>query len=144
MSFGLDVIRSLEKKLGLSSGKTTMRDFSALQRVPDVDIKKAYRIICEVESNCGYAIGDSGTSFGATQVQFGAFLKQLSNDPNIQSVGLSPNKLKELSENWNKSKKDISNTDIWQRVNVNGADVRNFMKSNPNKVLKRRGDYCSL
>ena len=80
-----------------------MEDFSGLRKVsnPIIDVVKAYTIMCSLESKCSYVIGDSGTSFGATQVQFGSFLSGLAKDPKTEEVtGIDPIKFKDLSNTW--------------------------------------------
>jgi putative intracellular protease/amidase len=141
-----DIINmQLEKMLKISpkrrSGKMPMEDFSGLKQVqnPIIDVKKAYIIICSLESRCSYAIGDSGTSFGATQVQFGSFLSGLARDPKTKEItGIDPVKFKRLSKTWNTIKKSMRGQRFWKAVPVDENKAQLFMKNNPRSIIKRR------
>lgn len=137
--FGSNIIMELEKKLGLTSGKTLLRDFSGLKSMPGVDVKKAFQIISQLESGGGYVIGDSGTSFGATQVQFGSFLNGLAKDPQAEALtGLSAESLKNMQASWSQAKAKIASMPLWKITAIDPNEVAAFVRQHPQAVVKRR------
>ncbi len=104
-----------------------------------IDMEKAYKIICTMESNCNYTIGDSGTSFGTTQVQFGSFVAGLANDPNVEELtGISKSELLELNKSWRDNVVKSKQINLWEKEPINKDIVSDFVKRNPNSVVKRR------
>ena len=104
-----------------------------------VDLNLAYRIIAQVESNGkSHAIGDVGTSFGLTQVHAPYLLQMLSIDPEAQRhLGISNQTLKDMSSKWIKIKKELKTGDIWKKEPIEEQTVKDFIKRNPESVVKR-------
>lgn len=115
--------------------KTT---YKGLRNIPGVDVKKAYDIFADLESNNRFIVGDSGTSFGKTQVQIGNFLNSIANEPNIEKItGISPEHLRVFSAEWEKSKKILSDYNWRKKVSVDENEVRSFVANNKNKIKNR-------
>lgn len=136
--FADEVIRDLENK----SGKLPQtKDLSGLRPVSDpiIDVSKAYEIFSTLESNKNYIIGDSGTSFGTTQVQFGSFVNQLSRDPQAQSItGISSQQFSRLGKSWNDAKKKVVSVNLWKEVPVDPEKVKQFIKQHSNSIIRRK------
>ena len=125
-----------------TKGKVQGQDFSGLTPAPNVDINKAYKLISHLESNNSYVVGDSGTSFGAVQVQLGSFLRGLSIDPNVYNItGLSSQDLKQLASAWSKAYKKMHalNYSFLKKVSVDEDEVRKVMKNRSRVVRRREG-----
>ncbi|MFA5048467.1 MAG: DNA polymerase ligase N-terminal domain-containing protein [Patescibacteria group bacterium] len=139
--FADEVIENIESKLDKKPISSKIQDFSGLRAVadPTIDVQKAYQIFSTLESGQNYIVGDSGTSFGSTQVQFGSFVNQLARDPKTQSLtGFTSEQLNELGNSWNTVKKNMGNINIWKQVSVDDEKVRTFVKNNPGYVIRRR------
>ncbi len=137
IQYARNVIDSLKSKHGYYSKS---RDFSGLVSSPNVDIEKAYKIIANLESKNSFVVGDSGTSFGAVQVQFGSFLRGLAADPKVKSItGLSPIELKRLASAWSNSYRKMRKirSFLFKQVPVDEDAVRQTMK-NKRRVVRRR------
>lgn len=135
-SYADEVLDVLEKKFG---PKVPTMSFTGLKDVPGVDIKKAYQIICMHESSCSFVVGDSGTSFGTTQVQFGSFVNKLAAHPEAAKLtGISSAEYRKLGEAWNTFTKQMRGVNLWIQVPVDEAAVKAFMQSHPNSVVARR------
>lgn len=131
-----EVLNILEQRHGPALAPMT---FTGLKDVPGVDTKKAYQIMCMHESNCGYIVGDSGTSFGATQVQFGIFVNSLARHPQAARItGISSDEYRKLGAAWYDFAKRMRGVNIWVKVPVDEAAVREFMRTNPKAVVSRR------
>lgn len=105
----------------------------------DFNVNKAFDIISTLESGGkSHAIGDTGSSFGLTQVHGPYFMRWLARNKNIQDIsGLSSKDLEDLARDWKKYMGSVGKADIWKTVPVE-KNVEEFMKSNPNKVVKRK------
>lgn len=140
--FATEIIQDLESKLDKKPKSVSkIQDFSGLRQVadPSIDVQKAYKIFSTLESGQNYIIGDSGTAFGSTQVQLDSFVNQLARDPQTQKLtGLSPQELYEFSRVWDTSKKNVMKTDIWKKVPVDDKKVADFIKANPNSIVRRK------
>lgn len=129
------IIRILEKDLGYTGGGSR----SGLSSVPGVDVNKAYDIFSKIESGKRFAVGDSGTSFGKTQVQIGSFLNSISKDPRVEQItGISPKEMRSFSDEWAEQRRVLSSYSWRRSVSVDSSQVINFMRSNPDKVQSRR------
>jgi len=104
------------------------------------DPELGFKIMSKLESNNkSWIRGDSGNSFGLTQVHGPYFMKWLSKNPKLeQATGIDPKKLEELSNEWKKNMRNIRKENIWKNVPVDKNSVEEFIKQNPNKVVKRR------
>lgn len=132
-----DALSLLEKGQRKPMGQTTP-SFTGLKSVPGVDVQKAYKIISSLESGNKYIIGDSGTSFGATQVQFGSFVNKLAQSPNVEGLtGLSQKECLALGNNWNSAKEKMKNVNLWIQTDVDENDVKAYIKQNPKSVVRR-------
>lgn len=129
-----DMIRKLEKDPEIIENTRI-----GLRNVPGVDVQKAYQIFSKLESGHSFIVGDSGTSFGKTQVQLGSFLDAAASDPNVQRVtGLAPSELRSFSDEWAKQKNILSGENWRRKVSVDRNQVISFMRRNPDKVKSRR------
>jgi len=142
------LIRQLEKTLGIRRSripvgkrgrnlKTT--DFSALKPTPGINIRTAYNVISGLESRGRFIVGDSGTSFGTVQVQFGSFIRGLSRDRRVKKVtGMDPSELRRLASAWDNVMRSFRKDSrmMWKKVPVDKAAVRATMKKR-GRVIKR-------
>jgi len=102
------------------------------------DTKLGFKIISTLESGGkSHVVGDSGNSFGLTQVHAPYLLGWLSRNKNTEQItGLSSEDLKQLSDSWKKYLRQLIKEDIWKTVPVQ-KNVEEFISKNPNKVVKR-------
>lgn len=132
------VIRLLERSLGIANLSGT-RDYSILRPVPGIDIRKAYHVISGLESGRRFVVGDSGTSFGTIQLQFGSFANGLARDPQVAAVsGFTPSELRKLAASWLRAVRKMRKVDLWKSAPVDEDAVRRTMK-NPRKVWRYAG-----
>jgi DNA ligase D-like protein (predicted 3'-phosphoesterase) len=112
---------------------------TGLKPIPGVDVNKAYEIFSKLESGKKFIVGDSGTSFGKTQVQIGSFLNTLAQDPNAAKVtGISSQEMRSFASEWKKQKDVLSGANWRRKTSVSASQVNSFMRSNPDKVRSRR------
>jgi hypothetical protein len=110
-----------------------------LRNVPGVDVNKAYDIFSQLESSKRFIVGDSGTSFGKTQVQIGSFLNAVANDPNAQQItGIPPGEMREFASEWKKSQERLSSFSWKKTVPVSLDSAESFKARNKNLVKERR------
>jgi len=134
-----EVLSVLEKKFGPKGIVQPTTNFTGLKDVRGVDIQKAYQIISTLESGGGYTVSDSDTSFGSTQVQFGSFVSKLAAHPEAQrATGISSEEYSKLGEAWLNFSKKMRGTNIWVRVPVDEAAVKEFVRANPKAVVARK------
>lgn len=106
--------------------------------VPGVDFEKAFSIISHLESgNKSETQGDAGTSLGLTQVHGPYLLSWLANDPEISSVGLTPNELRKMSAEWKAAIQKVRQANIWHKEYVDNDTVSEFVSQNPRSVIRR-------
>lgn len=131
-SFSSDLIETLESRLGVKNNKT-------VGNIGNVNFDEMFKIMAYLESGGrADAIGDSGTSFGPTQVHGPYFISALSRQPNVEQItGLSSNELKEMANEWKNSLYAIRNENIWKYVPVNQESIKNYIKENPKSVVSR-------
>lgn len=127
-----------------SSIVTTLEKNVRQPEVPsdiNFDLQLAFRIISQLESgNKSWIHGDSGNSFGLTQVHGPYFMNWLARNPQLQSkTGIDPNKLRVLADDWKKNlRKLVRDPNLWQTVPVDQNAVKAFISLHPQKVVRRR------
>lgn len=105
------------------------------------DPELGFKIISKLESGGkSWVRGDSGNSFGLTQVHGPYFMKWLSRNPQLMgATGIDPNKLAAMSDSWKSNLRKINTErNLWITVPVDQEAVRQFINSNPNSVVRRR------
>lgn len=115
--------------------KRTEGNFS----VSGVDFDLAFKLMSTLETGGrSYLKGDSGNSFGKTQVHGPYFMAWLAQNENINKTNLSPTELLRMSKDWKNSLRQIKSENIWKTVEVGEAEVKNFIQQNPKSVVSRR------
>jgi DNA ligase D-like protein (predicted 3'-phosphoesterase) len=99
-----------------------------------------FRIMSTLESGRkSWVRGDSGNSFGLTQVHGPYFMRWLSRHPQLKRVtGIDPSELRAMSDTWKKNLRSVRKEKLWKTVPVDQDRVREFIKKNPRKVVRRR------
>ena len=115
---------------------------TGLRNVPGVDVRKAYEIFSSLESSNRFIVGDSGTSFGKTQVQLGSFLNAAASDPNITEItGLTSEQLRGFSSDWVKNQKLLSQYD-WKRET--SVDINEVNRNKSNAIPRMEGTIVRM
>lgn len=116
----------------------------------NLDTNKMFKIMATLESgNRPDVVGDTGTSFGPTQVHAPYLLSRLSRMPNAENItGLSADEMKKLSTDWVETRKKLGTTNIWKEFPIN-EDVSKFplvtrlektFIRRPDMIIEKRGD----
>lgn len=132
------IIQRLEKFLGIESvpGK--------LGNVGGVDSEKMFRVMSQLESGGkAYVIGDSGTSFGPTQVHGPYFMGMLSKMPHVQTItGISPREFKKMSADWKRALAAVRRKNIWDYQRLDSETIKKFVKEHPkSRVVRAEGTF---
>jgi DNA ligase D-like protein (predicted 3'-phosphoesterase) len=107
--------------------------------VPGVDFDLAFKLMSTLETGGrSHLKGDSGNSFGQTQVHGPYFMAWLAQNENINKTSLSPMELLKMSKDWKNSLKQIRTSNIWKTVDVNETEIKNFIQQNPKSVVNRK------
>lgn len=128
------IIRKLEKMLGIE------HSLGGPGNIGGVDAESMFQVMSQLESGGRtYVIGDSGTSFGPTQVHGPYFFGNLARMSNVESItGISPMQFGAMGKEWRNALRMVRKEKIWNYQQVDEDAVRSFVKRSPKSRIRRR------